>query len=156
MFIDFKKAKKRRILVQTRDVVMLKSRLKDFPDGRHTQTFDLGKKRTLSCVEITGLELEEYVFWAKLNGRNVVCPLIERERLPRKSKTDKITLSFSKQGGYIIVIEAYYGERTPRFPDSFNYDDAERQEAEAFWSTHVLVLGNKDKIRLADKPQWAK
>lgn len=154
MFIDLTKAKKRRILVQSRDIFGLKDRLKRFPDGRYVQTFDLGKKRTLSCVNIAGLRLEEDVIWAKLNGRTDVCPLIERERLPKKSRTDKMTLVFSKKKGYVIVIAAYYGPQTPRFPDSLR-DANERQKAVVYWSTHAIVLGNKDKIELAPKPQWA-
>ena len=147
-----------RISVNTRDIFNLKSVLKDLPDGRYTKTFDLGKKRTLSCVNIAGLELESDIIWAYLNGRTVVSPLIERERIPkkkRKKKTTKITLAFSKRKGYVIVIAAYYGPQTPRFPDSFQEDDHRRQEAEVFWRDHVLVLGNNDKIVLAPKPKWA-
>lgn len=158
MYIDTEKAKPGRISVNTRDIFNLKSVLKDLPDGRYTKTFDLGKKRTLSCVNIAGLELESDIIWAYLNGRTVVSPLIERERIPkkkRKKKTTKITLAFSKRKGYVIVIAAYYGPQTPRFPDSFQEDDHRRQEAEVFWRDHVLVLGNNDKIVLAPKPKWA-
>jgi len=156
MYINIKKAKKGRICVQSSDIFALKGLLKDFPDGRHTQTFDLGKKRTLSCIDISGLGLEEEVIWAKLNGRTAVCPLIERERLPKKSETSEMTLVFSKKKGYVIVIAAYYGPKTPKFPDSLKKDDPERQKAELFWNTNVLVLGNKDRIVLAPKPEWAK
>ena len=153
MYIDITKANPGRISVNFRDIFNLKSALMDSPDGRHVQTFDLSKKRTLSCVNISGLN--EHVFWAKLNGRTAVCPLIERERLPEKSRTTKITLVFSKKRGYVIVIAAYYGPLTPRFPDSYNPGSTERETAIEFWKTQALILGNNDKIELATKPEWA-
>lgn len=154
-YIDIKHALPRRILVSFSDLLKLQDSFNYFNDGEQTRTFDTGEEEyPLSCINVTGLE--DYVIWARLNGRNVVCPLIERESLPQGDvfKTSKITMVFKKKGSYITVKAAYYGELTPRFPDSLR-DENEKAEAIQFWREHALLLRNKDRFELADKPDWA-
>lgn len=154
-YIDIKKALPRRILVNFSDLLKLQNSFDNFYDGDQTRTFDTGEEEyPLSCINVIGLE--DHVIWARLNGRQVICPLIERESLPQGDvfKTSKITVTFRKKGSYVTVWAAYYGELTPRFPDSLHHED-ERIEAIRFWREHALILRNKDRFELADKPEWA-
>jgi len=152
-YIDTKHALPRRILVCFSDLLKIQGLFDDLCDGEQTKTFDTGEEHPLSCINVTGLE--QHVIWARLNGRKVVCPLIKRESLPQGDifKTSKVTVTFTKKGSHINVWAAYYGEYTPRFPDSLR-DENEKIEAINFWGNAILIR-KKDSYEVADKPEWA-
>ena len=144
----------RRILVRTKSIMELLSQLANFQDDIHTESFQISEEYPISCVNVSNLH--DKVIWGYLNGRKVVSPLIKREDLPEylsNQKTNWVTLVFKKYGESVNVFAAYYGEKTPLFPDDRKCKN--KEEAKDFWQHNALIIRCKDSYEESEKPDWA-